>query len=272
MSERLYGRKVIVEIGVPGQQFRRWEGLRVAARVRLGIESSPNAADIQIYNLSKDSIAVAQEPGAAVRLFAGYSTPRLIFAGPINRGGAVMSKQGPDRVLGIEAQDGGDRYRAARINKTFDRGMSFQDIFDALAEEVGLPLGVVEIPAGAQLTQSITLAGRASDELDRLALMAGADWSIQQGSLQFIPRGKDAPDQAVLVSSDPAVRNLIGSPSPGNNGMDVRALLDGRFLPGRRIKLESDDFDGVYRIRQIEHALDSGWDQPFYSDLVIREA
>lgn len=271
MSERLYGRQVIAEIGVPGQNFRRWEGLRISARVRLGLESSPNSAEIDIYNLTRDSISRAQEKGAAIRLFAGYSTPRLIFAGPINRGGAVMTKQGPDRILSIEAKDGGIAYQAARINKTFDRGMSLQNVFDALAEETGLPLGAVEIPDGAQLTQGVTLTGRVSDALDRLATMTSAEWSIQQGELQFLPRGQTTPDQAVLVSSAPGSRNLIGSPAPGNDGLEVRALLDGRLKPGRRIKLKSDQFEGVYRIRQVEHALDSGWDQPFYSDLILRE-
>lgn len=269
MTERLYQRHVIAEIGRPGDEFRRWEGLRVSARVRKDLSGEPNAAEIDIYNLTKDSISLAQERGAMVRLFAGYSVPRMVFAGPINPGGAVMARRGPDRILSLEAQDGGNRHREARVNKTFDRGTSYRDIFDELADITGLPLGAVDVPSG-QIDRDVTLTGRVSDVLDRLATTAGADWSFQDGELQFLPRGKGRPDQAILVSSAPGHRNLIGSPAPGADGLEVRALLDGRFIPGRRVRLESGDFTGTYRILQVEHVLDSGWDQSFYSDLIMR--
>lgn len=271
MAERLFGRQVFAEIGVPGGDFRRWSDLRISARIKKGVSGSPNTAEIDIYNLAPQSIALAQERGAAVRLFAGYSVPRLVFAGPINRDGAQLTKRGVDRVLSIEAQDGGDRYRSARVNVTFDRGTPLADVFSALADATGLPLGAVEVPPGAQLTQGATLTGRASDALDTLALSVGAEWSIQDGELQFLPRGRGRPDEAILVSSHPGSRNLIGEPAPTSDGLSARALLDGRYLPGRRIRLESEQFRGVYLIRQVEHVLDSGWDASFFSDLVLRE-
>jgi len=271
MSEESYGRQVFLDVGVPGSPFRRFEDLRVSARVRKGLESEPNSAQIDVYNVNEDSVAVAQDTGAIVRLFAGYGVPRLIFEGSINRDGAVMKKQGPDRVLSIDAKDGGRIYRQARINKTFDRGTDLQEVFEALAEETGLPLGAVELPDSAQLTQGVTLTGKVSDELDRLARSLDASISSQDQLLQVLPRGGFAPDEAILVSSQEGSKNLIGSPAPGDRGIDVRALLDGRFLPGKRISLDSERFDGVYRVISLEHVLDSGWDESFYSDLVCRE-
>lgn len=271
MVERLYNRQVFLEIGVEGGEFRRWEDLRISARVQKGRTSSPNSAEIDVYNLSRDSVAAAQQDGAIARLFAGYSVPRLIFAGAINPGGASRAKLGPDRVLSIEAQDGGARFRRARINKSFDRGTSLVSIFDELADATGAPLGAIEIPGDATISEGVTLVGDVSNELDRLARSLDLDWSYQDQALQILPKGQGAPDEAILVSSAPDRRNLVGEPAPGSEGLEVRALLDGRFIPGRRVKIESSRFDGLYRIIGVEHVLDSGWDNAFYSELVLRE-
>jgi len=271
MTEQNYNRQVFLDVGVPGGSFRRFEDLRVSARVRKGLEGEPNNAEIDVYNTNEDSISAAQEDGAIVRLFAGYGVPRLIFEGSINRGGAVMKKQGPDRVLSIDAKDGGRQFRQARINETFDRGTDLAEVFDVLADATELPLGAIEIPQGAQLTQGVTLTGRVSDALDRLARSLDVSISVQDQFLQVIPRGGFGPEQAILVSSADGTKNLIGSPSPGSDGLEVRAILDGRFLPGQRISLDSERFNGVYRVISLEHVLDSGWDQSFYSDLVCRE-
>ena len=271
MPEKNYMRQIFLDVGVPGSSFRRFADLRISARVRKGLEGEPNSAEIDVYNTSEDSVAATQEDGAIVRLFAGYGTPRLIFEGSINRGGATMTKRGPDRLLSIQAKDGGREFRQARINRTFDRGTTLREVFDALADETGLPLGAVEIPEAAQLTQGVTLAGRVSDELDRLARSLDVSISVQDQLIQVVPRDGFAPDQAIRVTSEPNGKNLIGSPAPGGDGLEVRALLDGRFLPGHRIALDSERFDGVYRVLSLEHVLDSGWDQSFYSDLVCRE-
>lgn len=267
----LYGRQVALEIGVAGEDFRRWEGLRVAARVKKTPKSSPNAAEIEVYNLSADSIAEAQRDGAIVRLFAGYDVHRLIFAGSINRDGATLKKQGPDRVLSIEAKDGGREYTRKRVNRTYDKGTKISKIVEDLAADTALPQAVIEVDEDAQLTQGVTLTGRISDALDRLAESTAGEWSIQDGELQFLPRGGYTSDQAILVSSAPGSRNLIGSPAPGKDGLEVTALLDGRYLPGRRIRLEAADYQGIYRVRSLEHSLDSGWDQAYYSEMVCKE-
>lgn len=267
----LYGRKVAVEIGVPGEDFKRWEGLRVSARVKKTRDSSPNTAEIEVYNLSADSIHHAQRDGAAVRLFAGHDLERLIFVGKINQGGAILKKQGPDRVLAIEAQDGGREYTQTRVNKTFDRGTKLSEIIQYLTDKTALPAAAIEIERDAELTQGVTLTGRVSDVLDRLSKSIDAVWSIQDGEVQFLPRGGHTSDQAVLVSSAEGSKNLIGSPAPTNNGLEVTALLDGRFLPGRRIRLQSEMYDGIYRVISLEHVYDSGWDNAFYTVMVCKE-
>lgn len=271
MSEQLYGRTVYIDIGVPDEQFRRFEDLRISARVRKGLEDEPNNAEIDVFNPAEDSIASAQDEDAIVRVFAGYSIARLLFTGSINEGGTVVEKDGADRVMTIEAKDGGKELRQARINKTFDRGTDFEEVLDAIADEIDLPLGAVDVPDGAQLTQGVTLAGPVRGELRRLARSLDADISIQDRRLQVLPSDGMAPDEAIRVSSEAPRRNLIGEPRPGDDGLEVRALLDGRFLPGQRISLESRRYSGLYKIQTVEHNLDAGWDQAFYSDLICQE-
>lgn len=264
MTERLFGRTVIAEIGVEGQ-IRRWDGLQINGNVKKERRTSANTADIEIYNLSKDSIVAAKSSGAVLRLYAGYSIPRLLFTGTINPGGAVLEKQGPDRILRVSAKDGGYEYLRARVNKTFKRGVTWREVFDELAAVTGLPLGTVRVPPG-RTRRPIVLEGSVEDVMQRLADSTRSEVSIVNSAWQVLPIGEPAPDQAIVVSSR-RLFNLVGSPSPQDQGMKIKALLDARYNPGRRIVLESEDYEGDYRIISVDHEFDSGHGAAFFSTM-----
>lgn len=268
MAEQLYGRQVIVEIGVAGE-LRRWRGLQVTGSVKKGRTSSANTAEVDITNLGPDSIAAAQSEEAIIRVFAGYETQRLLFTGTVNPGGATLEKQGPDRVLSISAKDGGYEYLRSRVNKSFDRGTSWQTVFDEMATATGLPIGNVNVPTGAT-NEGLVLVGSVRDVMRRLADTVDAEVSIQNQSWQVLPRGEPSADEAVVLSST-RLRNLIGSPSKERGGLKAKALLDGRISPGRRVVLESEEYSGDYRVVDVEHTFDSRMGQEFYSTATLEE-
>ncbi|MFU8802628.1 MAG: hypothetical protein ACNA8W_02355 [Bradymonadaceae bacterium] len=265
----LFGRQIIIEIGEPGGEARRWTELRISGRVEKSPARSPNTCIIEVYNPSPVAIALAQVRGVVVRVLAGHSVPRLLFTGTVNKGGAVLAKQGVDRVLTIEATDGGRRFQEAHVNQTFSRELTAEQVFGILADAMGLPLGAVQVGEDVRFS-GVSVVGPVRDALDDLVRSIGARWSVQDGALQVLTDDEDTGEAVVVVSAKSG--NLIGSPSPTDDGIEFTALLDGRIRPGRRVILESEQYKGTYRAREVQHVFDSGWEDSFYTVVTGRAA
>jgi hypothetical protein len=263
----LFGRQVIIEIGEPGGEARRWTDLRISGRVEKSPARSPNTCILEVYNPSPIAIALAQARGVVVRVLAGHDVPRLLFVGDINRAGAIVEKQGPDRVLTIEATDGGRRFQEGHINQSFGRELTAEQVFGVIADAMNLPLGAVLVGDSVRFG-GVSVVGPVRDALDDLTRSIGARWSIQDGALQVLSEDEDTGEAVVVVSS--TTGNLIGSPSPTDEGIEFKALLDGRIRPGRRVVLESEQYQGVYRAIEVQHVFDSGWEDSFHTLVTAR--
>lgn len=263
-------RQIIVELGVPGELARRFTDLRISGKVERSSASGPNVASVTLINPGRDTIALAQQQGAVVRVLAGYDVPRLLFVGDVNKGGATVEQQGPDRVLTLEAQDGGRALREARVERSFSGEVSAEQVLGVVADAMGLPLGAVNLPDTLRWPRGLSLSGAARDVLNEVTESLGVRWSVQDGALQVLADSEDTGELAVRVAAETG--NLIGSPKPLDNGLEVTALLDGRIRPGRRFVVASREFNGVYRAREVTHSFDSGWDNSFYTIVTGIEA
>lgn len=266
---RSFGRQVKIEIGEPGGEGRNWTDLRISGRVEKTPAKGPNTAVLEVYNPGPVAVALAQARGVVVRVFAGYDVPRLLFVGSINRHGAQLSRQGPDRILTIEAQDGGRRFQEAHVNTSFAREMTSEQVFGVLAEHLGVPLGAVRVGDDRRFPRGLVLTGPVRSVLDDVAASIGASWSIQDGLLQVLRDDEDTGEPVVVVSANTG--NLIGSPKRTDLGVEVTALLDGRIRPGRRFVVESEQYNGVFRAREVTHIFDNGWESSFYTVATGRE-
>ncbi len=257
----LFGRVVRVEVGQPGAVGRAWEGLRVGFSVRRTLKRSPNKAEITIYGLTADSFRACQEPGAVVRLLAGYDgAPSLLFQGGIER--AIRQLVGVDSETKIEATDGGREFRAGWISKTFASGTDTEQILRELAAAGGFSLGQISDFPTVRITSGLTLCGPVRSCLDTLARTVGGGWSLQDGELQVLSATGTTAEDAVLISPE---SGLVGSPTQTKDGIELVSLLQPTIRPGRRFRLDSRDFRGVYRAGDVEHSGDSGWESDFYT-------
>lgn len=260
----MFGRKVTLQIGQPDTVGRSFTDLRIAFRVDMTRDATPNSASILAYNLSPESIALIQRPGSVVRLLAGYDVPRLVFVGDPIRDGVRLEKRGPDRILSIEAQDGGNRYRATRVHVSFATDTTVDQVFEHVAEQMGLPTGYVRIDRLKRFPSGVVLSGDARDVLDRIATMSGADWTITDGTLNVIPKGEASGEPAVKFSTEQG--NLIGSPSKmGNGGVEIVGLLEPALRPGRSFVVKSSILTGAYVATEVSFVGDSGFDNPYYT-------
>lgn len=269
----IFGRKVKVEFGEAGKQGKSIEGLRVSFRVSSSIDSEPNKAEIKIYNLNEASLSLIKSPKAVIRLYAGYDTPQVIFVGnPVKDGvrAELRSEEANyvDGITEIEARDGGYAYDNARINTSYNSKISSKQQFDDIAKALGLPKAEIFLPE-FQRPYGMNMYGRVRDVLDRMAFERKAAWFIRDNALYMIERGKSTKEPerlAPLVSSK--TKNLIGSPREKDGKISFKALLDPGIKPGKLLKLESKDYNGVYIAQEVSYEGDSGYDNSFYVNVV----
>ncbi|MFB6373824.1 MAG: hypothetical protein ABEN55_12120, partial [Bradymonadaceae bacterium] len=113
------------------------------------------------------------------------------------------------------------------------------------------------------------VASPSRDALNRFAESAGVDWSIQDGSLQILPKDGDSQVQAAVFSDEN--ENLI-SVSEKKDGIEVKAWLTPRVRPGDRFRLEDGGRTGIFKARDVGFIGDSGHSSTFQVKATAREA
>jgi len=265
----LFGRLVAVEIGPEGGAGKRLADLRVSFKVEHKASKTVSTATIKIYNPSPSSIALLSAPLAAIRLLVGYApTSRVVFQGPPVKGGVVLIVEGPDRILHVDASDGGRAYVDTFLNVSFATQTTFGQVLSTVLAETLWARGSIIVPEGTVLPHGLVLVGRPGEVMDRLAAAvppAGADWFVRDNALYVVPRGKSTPESAPLISATQG--NLIGSPTATDGAVKVRALIDATMRPGRAYVIESAYVNGAYVCRDATFVGDSGYGNEFYMDL-----
>ena len=266
----LFDRAVAVEVGPEGGSGVRLADLRASFRIEHKSGKTPATAKVRIWNPAPASIALLRVPLAVIRVFAGYAPiPRMIFQGSPVKDGVRVSTEGPDRILEVEAGDGGRAFVGSTISVGWSTATTLGQALVTILTTTGWARGYIGINEAQALPHGITYVGRPAELLDRLAasvLPFGSDWYVRDGALYMVPRGQAAPDVAPLISS--VNGNLIGSSSHTDaGGVACRALLDSSMRPGHPFVLSSLNHQGTYVARDVTFVGDSGFDRPFYMDL-----
>lgn len=256
MSE-LFGRQIVLQLGVPGEESRVVRDLRIIFQVDYK-QGKQGEAAIEVYNPAPDTLAVAESRGVVARLFAGYARAEQLFEGAPIRGGIQIVRQGPDRILKLELRAGARQWESARVALSFATGTRASQIVEEAARALGLPRGLIrfedyEFPDGFSYT------GSAAELLDGITRAAGANVAIIDGALQVMPRDDDAGEDVAVFSATNG--NLIGAPTRRTSGKDrglieVRAHLTPALRPGRRFVVQSERVNGPFLARDVSFAGD----------------
>lgn len=249
--------------------------IRVSAPMRVGFEiersihPTPGKATLRLWNLTRDhQTEIEQAAAAQVIVEVGHADDRgleTIFSGGLFRAhGAIRTEtEGVDAVTHVEARDGGRQFRGARIEQSFDRGVSVDTVVRACARSLGVGAGNVDaIASAAQLSNGSTafpegtvLSGPAALELTRVLASLGLRWSIQHGALQIQRRGEPLATQAVRLTPK---TGLLGAPVVGTRGrVKAVALITPDLWPGRAVVLESERVEGRFLIQSAKYTGDS---------------
>jgi len=251
----LYRRQVFVTLGSDSGTGTEFGDLRVTFTVKMTDGSTPNTAKIEIYNPASGSVALMQQSDAVILLAVGYESeggvPRQLFAGNPIEGGVKLEKRGVDRVLVIEAQDGGREYASAHISESFATGSTSGQVASALIDRLGLTIGSTDgIDGDVSFPYGITMAGPVTDQLDTIAAMSGARWFIRDRAVYFSKIGETTGEQAALYSSFSG--NLIDAPVQKDTGIEITALISPSMRPGKPFRIESVEITGDYLAGEVE--------------------
>ncbi|STP06313.1 Phage protein D [Haemophilus parainfluenzae] len=208
-----------------------------------------------MWNLNRDHInQLLSQDYKKVALSVGYGELRQIYAGDITK--TRIQREGLDFVLTLECSDGHQAYTQSRAKTTLKAGATDKQIVEELQKTMPkVQSGAIDIPNQRKLPRGRVLNGNSRDILTKIARNNKADWSIQDGSLIFLPKDKVLSDDAVLISQD---TGMINAPEQTDEGLELTCLLNPALQIGGLVKVESiiEYFNGEYKIVKLAHSGD----------------
>jgi hypothetical protein len=259
----LFKRFATVTVGPPNGAATLIEDLRVKFQIEKSARGEPNKGLVQIWNLSETTRNKIRATKDVMILTAGYEQDeqrnRLTIQMDVVDVRAQIQK--PEIVTAITCADGVNTLRNKKFSISFASGATVKSIIRDLGSKAGLVVRSLKSVADAQYQQGFADVGPIGDMFDKLAGKIDANWSFQNGELQFAP--KDAPsDEYVSVVN--AKTGLIGSPAKRNKAGDInvpqqqagwifKSLLNPTIEPNGRVKLESEEANGTFRVVKVKH-------------------
>jgi baseplate hub protein gp41 len=260
----LFGReaRIVVGAGIGGVRAGiRVDSHRCAFKVEKTLKPEPNTCTLQVWNLSAEQRGQIEElrpkkgdkTGVPVLIEAGYVTsePSQIFLGDMRT--VYSTKEGPDWITTLESGDGEKAIQTARINLSFGPKTSTETVLRAIVKALGVKPGNVSQAASllrskgfASFPAGKVVSGSAAVHMTNFCKSADLEWSIQDGAIQIVDRGKALSKFAVRLSS---TTGLIESPTVDHKGvLSAKFLIQPDIRPGSKLVLDSLSVRGNYRI------------------------
>jgi hypothetical protein len=274
---RLFDRDVLVKVGTLEIE-RSDKGLpvRVAFDISKTSATDPNKATIKVWNLRAENRKILQESRELpVTIEAGYvGTRGIIFKGTVINNGITSSRDGVDWVTTIEAKDGGNATKKARVNKSYEKGFKLAQIAQDIAGGMaGVGLGnlasMISTRGLESYVNGFVASGKSIDVLKQVTKSLGYELTIQDEQIQVLQANQTTTDIAVKLT---AGSGLIGSPEAGDKGIvKAKSLLNSLLFPGRKVQLISDQYpDGpFFKTIKAEHRGDT-WGNDWASSVELK--
>lgn len=263
----LFQRYASVILSKDGKTGREFENLRIKFTVEKTDQSNPNTAKISIFNLNDVSVGLVEDGGFII-LKVGYNGIPTIVNGQtqINPLREIVSignianiqtiKQGVDRITTFETGDGEEALNNSTTDQTFPPGVSSKQVLNALVDSLGLAKGVIKGVTDEIFNNGLSVSGKTKDSIDKIAEKQGLDFSVQDGEVQILPKKQATDETAIFLSPE---NGLIGTPTrkSKDGGIEFIALLNPQIRPGRRVKIESSQVNGIFKVTKATYTGDN---------------
>jgi hypothetical protein len=240
----------------------RVDGHRVYFKVEKTLEPKPNTCEVRIWNLSATQRAQIEElepkegstRGIPVLIEAGYeeTDASQIFLGDLRT--AYSTRDGADWVTTIESGDGEHAQKNSRIVVTLGPKTNPETALRAIVRALGIGEGNLPSVVGKLRAAGVAklfdkravLYGSAADRLTNFCHSADLEWSIQDGALQILDKGKTLAAVAVRLTSE---TGLVESPTVDPKGvLSFKMLIQPAVRPGALLVVASSAASGNYRL------------------------
>ncbi|MCC8379884.1 hypothetical protein [Xenorhabdus sp. PB30.3] len=251
---RQFGRQVKLIIGNTKESIEI-TNLRITFEISKTITSEPNPATIRVYNLNPSHRnLITSKTYNRVSLAVGYEELRVIYMGDIIE--AITLRDGLDFIIQLTCGDGYEAYTGALVNKTLAAGATDSSILAEATKAMRTGNGVIDLSKDRALPRGKVLTGNARDIMHKVARNNGADWSVQDGNMTVLPKGKVLADNEGFVLSQES--GMIDSPEKTDDGLSVNCLLNPVMRIGGLVRVQSiiPEYNGDYKITELEHSGD----------------
>jgi hypothetical protein len=264
--DTLFGRRARIIVGTSALVVGDADdGLHVAFNVEKTLKPEPNKAEIRIWNLAKthakaiEQMASVGPIGVPVQIEAGYQQPSLIYRGGLRE--AYSVEDGPDTITTLTTGDGEKAYQTSRINTSLPKGTSIIAALTQLAAQLQIPIGNLATMQYSFFSGAVVFAngwvfsGSAAWEMTSLLAACGKEWSIQDGQIQVLNRGKTLLNGATVLSAE---TGMVDAPSVSSKGeLKARMLITPDVYPGRLLVAKTVHIQGAFRIEKCTYTGDT---------------
>ena len=254
-----------------------------------GDSSDGNTAEVTVFNLSDDTVNYLNSNAGDktfISLKAGYadSGMKTIFRGNLVK--VSDKRERPLRKTKLTLSDGGVFVKEQLTSRSYPKGTKLDKVVDDLLVDIDLPRASVTKLGDDVVTKHRTvLYGKTSDQLKRVLESRNYAFNIQDSFVYVIARAQEkakeeaqSKDQTQSVAVISAQTGMLGSPSfiddsasmttreadiNPPSGVKFRSLLNGSLVPNTYVKIQSRDFNGIYRITKVTHKGDYEGDEWF---------
>lgn len=266
-------------------------GLNINFKVEKSTKDEPNTCELHVWNLSEDHRAMIEELNPATKTVSGLAKAKVkeavrkqatkgipckievgyeddlqqIWLGDLRSGHSLKHEQDWQTIL--ESGDGEKSYQNARVNVSYGPKTPTDTALRAIARAMGVGEGnlsatVAKLRTGGKLyPQGSVFSGPARDHMSAFCKSADLEWSIQDGALQFLDRGKALDGRAIRLSSD---TGMLDSPTVDVDGiLTIKSLILPDVRPGRLLVVDAARVKGNYKIEKCTWEGDSASDKPF---------
>ncbi|WP_214797675.1 hypothetical protein [Exiguobacterium sp. s5] len=273
-SRQLFGR--VKRVKISGGSFNGTytnegdDGLEIRFEVPFDDDPKPNETKIEIFNLSRDSVAKIKR-GSSCTLEAGYKGDVGVLAsGKIAR--ALTRREGVDKITTIYIIEGEDFSRVKvnaasadpagkgkkqKIQISFKPGTKGDVIIKKLVAVLGIKLAAPpKLKKNKEYKKGYVVTGQVLNNLEEVIRDCGSVMYHRRGKLVIRPLDEGT-DERFELSDD---TGMIGSPEPfeedGIRGYKGSCLLQHRITTGSDIRIKSRTANGKYRARKGRHIAD----------------
>lgn len=240
---RQYLRKYSLHVvNTQTQQSLTFSELRLTFKISKSVVGEPDIAEIDIYNLSDNSIAILSGQEIDLTLQTGYAGSALqtIFSGRIRN--TIVARINVDKICTIYAANSQQIYDNSAFFKSYTNQATVVTILNDITNSLnGVELGSLDaITSQARNLTGATYSGSVKDILDKLSEQYGFNWSITDNVLRVYPSENAIPESSIAAVNISPQTGMIGSPTITEIGVDVSTLLNPSLTPNAIVQVQSE--------------------------------